>query len=91
MIYLHGERGVTQDINKAKEYAQWAADNGDKEYKGYKGYKGYITNWHYILFSLERSKKIKQCKENRTHVSLCIQQSNKEHIEYNEKYLMKNK
>ncbi|OAT27138.1 tetratricopeptide repeat protein [Proteus myxofaciens] len=85
LIYLHGERGVTQDINKAKEYAQWAADNGDKEYKGY------ITNWHYILFSLDQRKKIKQCKENGTHVSLCIQQSNKEHIEYNEKYLMKNK
>lgn len=75
-IYLHGEKGIPQDLNKAKEYAKWTAENGSKEYQEY------IKKWDYILFSLELKTKLKECKRSGIDASICIRRSNNALMEY---------
>lgn len=75
-IYWHGEKGIPQDLNKAKEYAKWTAENGSKEYQEY------IKKWDYILFSLELKTKLKECKRSGVDASICIRRSNNALMEY---------
>ena len=75
-IYLHGNKGVPQDLNKAKEYAKWIAENGSQKYQEY------IKRWDYILFSLELSLKLKECKKSGINASICIRKSNNALLEY---------
>lgn len=64
-IYLRGEKGMPQDLNKAKEYAQWIADNGSREYKYH------IKRWDQILFTLNESKNLEKCIESGKSVHIC--------------------
>ncbi|HGD3320211.1 TPA: tetratricopeptide repeat protein [Proteus mirabilis] len=75
-IYLHGNKGVPQDLKKAKEYAKWIAENGSQKYQEY------IKRWDYILFSLELSLKLKECKKSGINASICIRKSNNALLEY---------
>ena len=75
-IYLHGNKGVPQDLNKAKEYAKWIAENGSQKYQEY------IKRWDYILFSLKLSLKLKECKKSGINASICIRKSNNALLEY---------
>ncbi|MEQ4988282.1 hypothetical protein ABN080_12555 [Proteus sp. fly-1089] len=70
------EKDIPQDLNKAKEYAKWTAENGSKEYQEY------IKKWDYILFSLELKTKLKECKRSGVDASICIRRSNNALMEY---------